>query len=95
MLLTDAESLVKAMGWEGDAALSKARQNGIERQMFADLTPAEEAVATVLDGNNDLHLNVLSVQTGIPVSRLAGILFEMEMKGVVRTLAGGMYHLLK
>lgn len=95
MLLTDAESLVKAMGWEGDATLSKARQNGIERQMFADLTPEEEAVATVLDGNNDLHLNVLSVQTGIPVSRLAGILFEMEMKGVVRTLAGGMYHLLK
>lgn len=94
MLLTDAEALVKAMGWEGDAMLAKARQSGIERQLFADLTPEEEAVAAALDNNNDLHLNVLAVQTGIPVNRLTGILFEMEMKGVVRTLAGGIYHLL-
>ena len=95
MLLTGAESLVKAMGWEGDATLAMARQNGIERKMFADLSPEEEAVAAVLDGNNDLHLNVLAVKTSIPVNRLTGILFEMEMKGLVRTLAGGMYHLLK
>ncbi len=36
---------------------------------------------------------MLAAQTNIPVNRLTALLFELEMKGVVRTLAGGMYHL--
>ena len=95
VLLTDAEAFVKTMGWEGDATLCKAREEGIGRQMFADLTDEEERVVAVLHDNNDLHLNMLAVQAGIPVNRLTALLFELEMKGVVRTLAGGMYHLLK
>ena len=94
-LLTDAEAFVKAMGWEGDAALAKAREEGIDRQMFASLSEDEEKVVRVLQNNNDLHFNMLSVQSGLPVNKLTGILFELEMKGVVRTMAGGMYHLLK
>ena len=93
-LLTDATDFVKAMGWEGDAELAKARKEGIERQIFTELTANEEAVVKVLSIHNDLHLNMLSVQTGIPVNKLTGVLFEMEMKGMIRTLAGGMYHLL-
>ena len=94
-LLTDAAAFVKAMGWEGDAALAKAREEGIDRQLFASLSEEEERVVRVLQNNNDLHLNMLSVQSGIAVNKLTGILFELEMKGVVRTMAGGMYHLLK
>lgn len=94
-LLTDAEAFVKAIGWEGDAALAKAREEGIDRQMFASLSEDEEKVVRVLQANNDLHLNMLSVQSGLPVNKLTGILFELEMKGIVRTMAGGMYHLLK
>ncbi len=63
--------------------------------MFASLSEEEERVVRVLQNNNDLHLNMLSVQSGIAVNKLTGILFELEMKGVVRTMAGGMYHLLK
>ena len=94
-LLTDAAAFVKAIGWEGDTALAKARKEGIDRQMFASLSEEEERVVRVLQNNNDLHLNMLSVQSGIAVNKLTGILFELEMKGVVRTMAGGMYHLLK
>ncbi len=93
-LLTDAGAFVKAMGWETDAQLEKARQEGIERKLFTPMTPDEETVARILSRNNDLHLNMLSVQTGIPVNQLTAVLFEMEMKGLVKTLAGGMYHLL-
>ena len=28
----------------------------------------------------------------MPVARLAALLFQMEMKGLVRPLAGGAYH---
>jgi len=35
------------------------------------------------------------VRTDIPIGRLIAVLFELEMKGVIRPLAGGAYHLLK
>jgi DNA processing protein len=43
----------------------------------------------------DLQQNILSVKTNIPIGQLTAILFSLEMKGVVRPLAGGTYHLLK
>jgi DNA processing protein len=42
----------------------------------------------------DLHINVLVVESNIPVNRMTALLFELEMKGVVRALVGGVYHLL-
>ena len=93
-LLTSAEHFVKAMGWEGDASLAKARSEGIERTIFPDLTPEEAKVVETLGQRGDMHLNMLATQTGIAVNRLTSVLFELEMKGVLRTMAGGMYHLM-
>ena len=42
----------------------------------------------------DLHINTLVVETDIPVQRMSALLFEMEMKGLVKALVGGAYHLL-
>ena len=67
---------------------------GIERRIFPDLSPDEQRVVDVLAKHNDLHLNMLATQAGMAVNQLVGVLFELEMKGVIRTMAGGMYHLL-
>ena len=93
-LVTSATDLVKAMGWEEDRKLAQAQQKGIERTLFPHLSPEENAVVHVLRQNNDLQINLLSVRTDIPISRLTGILFTLEMKGVIRAMAGGCYHLL-
>ena len=94
MLLTDADAFLKVMGWEGDASLAKARNEGIERTFFPQLSPEEMKVVKVLSDKGDMQLNMLAVQSGIQVNQLAAVLFELEMKGVVRNLAGGMYHLM-
>ena len=93
-LLTSALDFVKAMGWYSDASLEKARMEGIERSIFPSLSPDEQRVVDVLAKHNDLHLNMLATQAGMAVNQLVGVLFELEMKGVIRTMAGGMYHLL-
>lgn len=93
-LITSAEDFVKAMGWQTDAAIQKAHRKGIERQLFPSLSPEEQAVVDVLQCNNDLQINMLSVQSGLTISRLTALLFQLEMKGVIKPLAGGMYHLL-
>lgn len=93
-LITGASDFVKAMGWEDERQLRTAQQQGIERQLFPDLTADEQLVVTQLQHTNDLQINILTVRSGLPVSRLTALLFSLEMKGVVKTLAGGVCHLL-
>ena len=38
-----------------------------------------------------LQINTLVIDTNIPVNRMSALLFELEMKGVIRALAGGVY----
>jgi len=94
-LITSAADFVKDMGWQDDATLMRAKQQGIERSLFPDLSSEEQAIVDVLSCNNDLQINMISVQSGIDIGKLTALLFTMEMKGILRTLAGGMYHLLK
>lgn len=94
-LITSAEDFVKDMGWQDDAVLSNAKRRGIERSFFPDLTQEEQAIVDVLSKHNDLQINLISVKTGIDIGRLTALLFTLEMKGILKTLAGGMYHLLK
>lgn len=93
-LITSAEDFVKAMRWESDKQLQEAQSNGIERQLFPEFSDDELRIVEVLKKTNDLQINILAVQCGMPVSRLSATLFELEMKGVVKTLAGGTYHLM-
>ena len=96
-LITSAEDLVKAMGWESmkDMPLwltPPPRSAGSAPN--PDLSPEESAIVSQLQETNDLQLSILSVKAGIPIGQLTALLFQLEMKGVVKPLAGGMYHLL-
>ena len=93
-LISNADDFVKAMEWQDEAILKQAIADGIERNLFPDLSPEETKVVALLQQTNDLQLNILSVKTGIPIGSLTALLFQLEMKGVIRPLAGGMYHLL-
>lgn len=94
-LITSAEDFVNAMGWQTDIKLQKAQTEGIERSIFLELSDEEQKIARILEEFGDFQLNQLSVKTNIPIGQLTALLFQMEMKGIVRPLAGGTYHLLK
>ena len=94
-LITSAADFVKDMGWQDDATLMRAKQQGIERSLFPELSPEEQLIVDILSKTNDLQINLISVKTNIDITRLTSLLFTLEMKGIIKTLAGGMYHLLK
>lgn len=94
MLITSAEDFVKAMGWENDAVLAKARKQGIERQLFPDMSPDEQRIVEILETTNDLQINMLAAKSGIAIGTLSSLLFTLEMKGVTKNLAGGVCHLI-
>ena len=93
-LISNADDFVRAMGWQDETKRREALSDGIERNLFSDLSPEESSIVKQLQQTNDLQLNILSVKTGIPIGHLTALLFQLEMKGVIKPLAGGMYHLL-
>ena len=93
-LVTSAADIVAALGWQTDQQLQQAKQSGIERCLFPELSEDEQTVVNTLSTEGDLQLNVLSVKTNLGIGQLTALLFQLEMKGIIRPLAGGSYHLL-
>ena len=90
-LLLSAEDFVKAMGWnEGN----NPKPQAVQRSLFLDLTDDEQRIVNILQKQGDQQINTLVVEADIPIHKMSGLLFELEMKGVVKALAGGMYKLL-
>lgn len=91
-LVQTAEEFVQAMNWA--SAPQNEKGTAIQRNLFPELSEEEDRVVRILIRQGDLHINNLVVETDIPISRMAALLFELEMKGVVKAQAGGTYHLL-
>ena len=91
-LLLSAEDFVKAMGWNPS---NNSAPKTIQRELFPDLNEEETKIVEALQRNPDgMQVNILVVETNIPINRMSALLFELEMKGVVRALAGGVYRLI-
>ncbi len=93
-LITSAADFVEEMGWEKEASLIQARAQGIERQLFPNLSADEQRIVNILQATNDLRQDIIAVKTGLSSGSLTALLFQLEMKGVVKAYAGGTYHLM-
>ena len=89
-LITSAYDFVEAMNWE--VATRKKSAEELQTELFPNLSPDEAAVMEALRADSDgLQVNQMVVQLNIPINRLLPLLFEMEMKGLVKAVAGGCY----
>lgn len=94
-LITSAADFADFMGWQTAAAKRQARSKGIETTLFPNLTPEEQKVVEFLHSHGDEQQSAIAVGANIPMNRLTTILFQLEMNGVIRPLAGGHFHLLQ
>ena len=93
-LITCAEDMLETLGWIQEQHLKKNLQNGIQQQLFPNLTEDEQKVVQSLQKADSKQINLIAIDTGIPIGMLSSLLFTMEMKGVVKMMNGGMYRLL-
>lgn len=89
-LILSATDFIDFMGWR-----NTPQKVVIQRQLFPDLSEEETIIVQLLQKDMEgIHINTLTVEANIPVNRMSTLLFELEMKGVVRALAGGVYRLV-
>ena len=86
-LILSAQDFVEAMGWN-----SGVTPKAVQRELFPDLSDEESKVVEALQRNPDgVQINTLVVETNISIQHISALLFDLEMKGIVRALAGGVY----
>ena len=86
-LIQNADDLIDAMGWP-------RRKNGPEQPtLFRELSPEEQTVMECLTSRGEAHLTTLTMALGAPVSKVMGLLIDMEFKGLVTAYPGGNYRL--
>lgn len=90
-LIQSAEDFINIMGWDQKKV---KKQTTVQRSFFPDLTEEEQLIVGVLEKEGKVQINSLVVSTNIPVYKMNSLLFEMEMKGVIRVLVGGVYQLM-
>ena len=79
------------MNWDCPKEIPQA----IQRQLFPEMNPEESRIVQILRKYPEgIQVNSLVVESNIAITSMTGILFELELKGVVKSLAGGMYRLV-
>lgn len=93
-LITCAEDLTTAMGWTERKPYAK-KTDAIQQDLFPELTEDEAKIVASLKAADDKHINQISIETNISFNNTSMILFELEMKGIVKALGGARYRLVR
>ena len=86
-LITSALDFVNAMNWNDCETKGKL----IQKELFPELTEEEDRVyQRVRLKAQGVHINTLIAELNIPYARLSSILFNLEMKGLVKQTPGAL-----
>lgn len=91
---TSPQDIIDILGWHTKKERAERTGGGIVRDLFPQLSHDEQLIVSALEAG-DLHINELTMKTQIQIGTLSALLFQMEMSGIVRPLAGNLYHLVK
>jgi DNA processing protein len=86
-ILTSAKDLVENLNWN----LEEKKPKIIQKQLFVELSEIEQLVYDFLLENGKELLDLISLNCKIPIHQTTTILFNLEMKGVVKPLPGKLF----
>ncbi|MBR0078524.1 MAG: DNA-processing protein DprA [Bacteroidales bacterium] len=87
-LVTSGRDIAEVMGWDRQAP------KAVQQELFVELSPDEQALTDIIGQNPDIGIDDLSAQvTQFTPSKLAALLLQLELKGVIRCNPGKTYRL--
>ena len=88
-LITCADDMVEAMGWVTHR--TAPIQAPLASCNTVPLTEEEQVIINYLSAHEEGQINRMAVELNIPIATLSAILVELEFKGCVTVLPGGVY----
>ncbi|WP_422106711.1 DNA-processing protein DprA [Winogradskyella sp.] len=89
-LLSHPMDIPYIMNWQ----LEEDEKPAVQKQLFVELDANEKVIYNYLKENNKQLLDVIALDCNMPTYKLAGLLLNMELKGVVRPLPGKLFELI-
>jgi DNA processing protein len=85
-LVENANDICQLLNWERPGV-----KEPVQTQIFQDLNETEKLILNLIEKEELLSADQISVITGMPVNRLATTLLSLEMKGAARNYPGNIY----
>lgn len=89
-LLSTPMDVPYILNWE----LESSVQPAIQKQLFVELEPDEEIIYNHLKIREQQLLDSIALDCGFPTFKVAGLLLNMELKGVIRPLPGKLFEVI-
>ena len=87
-LLTSAADLIYILNWKLETSPP------IQKKLFVELNEDEKKIYSFLKEHKKELLDGIARQCGIPAYKVAGILLQMELKGLIKPLPGKLFELI-
>lgn len=88
-LLNSAADLIYMLNWQPEESAKP-----VQKQLFVELDEEENNVLDFLKKEGKAQLDSIAINCNFPSYKTAGILINMELKGVVRPLPGKLFELI-
>lgn len=86
-ILTSAKDLIEMLNWESPLNVKKP----IQKQLFVELTDNEQLIYDFLTQKGKEMIDLISMNCKLPIHQTTSLLFNLEMKGMVKPLPGKLY----
>jgi len=89
-MLTNPLDIPYILNWQLETDVTPS----IQKQLFVELDEQEKVIYNYLKENNKQQLDTIALSCNMPIFKIAGILLNMELKGVIRPLPGKLFELI-
>ncbi|NPA42468.1 MAG: DNA-protecting protein DprA [Chlorobi bacterium] len=90
-IYTSPSALAQWLDW--DRTPPPAPETPVQTRLFTELSPQEQKIVDVLEQTGAEHLDIIAIETGMPVSEVSRLLMMMELNGVIESLPGKKFKL--
>ena len=85
-LYSSVADLAYLLNWDKDAAVKP-----IQKQLFVELQSDEKPIYNYLKSKGKQQLDQIALHCKLPIHKTVTVLFNLEMKGVIKPLPGKLY----
>jgi len=94
-ILSRSQDVVEMLNWDQDTN-TVSKKEAVSPKITVEIDTEEKTVVDALNEKNEAVLfDVLSWHTQMPVNKLASVLLSLEFKGIVKSLPGKKYQLIR
>ena len=90
-LIESATDIGYIMRWEK----TNEQKGSVQRNLFANLNENEQRIVELLRAEETVSSDKITHQLKMSIGELAGLMLEMEFKGIVKALPGSRFSLIR